>query len=178
MGWKNMPGDREPANRRYLLDTNTISQIFRAYYRDQFPSFWERFDEMVRTGAACSVSAVARELENARRGNEAVNYLRRLNRNFFADPAESEQVLVREMINDPDLSAANNRWLAKARDGTEDADPYLIARARNSLLLDEGVVIVTEENPDNSSSIPAVCQRFNVHYINLQGMMTELGWRF
>ena len=30
----------------YCLDINTISSIFRFYYRDSFPSFWENFSDL------------------------------------------------------------------------------------------------------------------------------------
>ncbi len=46
----------------YSLDTNTISQIYRFYYRDGFPSFWERFNNLVSTGLVGSVSEVEAEL--------------------------------------------------------------------------------------------------------------------
>ena len=91
-----MLGHEERLDVLFVLDTNTISEIFRAYYRDRFPSFWNRFDELARAGRAVSVRAVQKELENFSRGEAtgAIRYLRALNRNFFSDPSEQEQVLV------------------------------------------------------------------------------------
>ena len=175
-----MPGDKEHRDPLYILDSSTISEIFRSYYRDQFPSFWEKFDELVRTGRAISVRAVRVELENARRPEivYSVGHLRNLNSEFFSEPGEQEQLIVREMLNDQSLSSANNRWREKASMGREDADPYLIAKARaqNSLLM--AAVIVTQEESNNPANIPAVCQRFGVRCVNLQQMMSELQWRF
>lgn len=175
-----MPGDNQDPDRWYLLDTNTISETFRAFYRDQFPSFWQRFDKLVLSGTASSVLAVRRELENARRTEivESVQYLLNLNRAFFSEPNAQEQLLVAEMLDDGNLLSATSRWKAKASRGIEDADPYLIAKARflhGSLIQ---VTVVTEENPGNPANVPATCQRFGIQCINLQSMMSDLGWQF
>ncbi len=175
-----MPGDKEVFDALYILDSSTISEIFRSFYKDQFPSFWDRFYELVRTGQAVSVRAVRTELENAHRPEivEAIRYLKKLNPEFFSEPGEQEQMLVREMLNDQNLSSANNRWREKVSRGTEDADPYLIAKARAQDTLLPTATVATQEQPNNPANIPAVCQRFGVPCINLQQMMAALGWRF
>ena len=175
-----MLGPEDSLDVLFVLDTNTISEIFRAYYPDRFPSLWIRFDELVRTGHAVSVRAVQKELENFIRGEATgiVRYLRELNRDFFSDPSEQEQVLVREMFNAQNLSSANNRWATRAAEEREDADPYLIAKARTPSGLFVTQKIVTQESPTNPANIPSVCQQFDIPYINLQQMMVELGWQF
>ena len=83
------------------------------------------------------------------------------------------------MTNDPTLSAATGRWASKAARGIEDADPYLIAKARvahNVLFVT--ATVVTLEQGNNPANVPAVCARFGVPCINLQQMMAALGWRF
>ncbi len=175
-----MPSRLEGGDALFVLDSNTISEIFRAYYRDRFPSFWSRLDELVAAGGATSVRAVQRELEASARGEvtSAVPHLRALNQSFFSDPSEQEQVLVREMFNAPSLSSANNRWATRAAGDREDADPYLIAKARLPSGLWARQVVVTQESPGNPASIPSVCQSLGVPCFNLQQMMTDLGWRF
>ena len=165
-----MLGDKEDSVQCYILDNSTISEIFRSYYQDQFPSFWERFDELVRTRRAISVRAVQVELENARRPEivYSVGHLRNLNSEFFSEPDEQEQLIVREMLNDQNLSSANNRWREKASKGPEDADPYLIANARILNQLWATATVVTQEQVNNPANIPAVCQSFGVRCINLQ----------
>ena len=175
-----MPGNSEDGNALYILDTSTISEIFRSYYQDRFPSFWARFDEAVLAHAFSSVRSVERELAGARRNEvaDSIEHLRSLNRDFFSDPSEEEQNLVREMLNNPALSAANNRWAAKSIRGREDADPFLIAKARAQRELFVRTVVVTQESAANSAGIPAVRQVFGIFCINLQQMMVELGWQF
>ena len=175
-----MLGPKEILDVSYILDTSTLSEIFRSYYKDRFPSFWEKFDELVRTGGALSVSSVRRELENAR-GPEIISsvaYLRSLNQDFFFEPDEQEQRLVREMFNEQTLSSANNRWREKVTKGIEDADPYLIAKAGRQNELFAKAAVVTQEQVNNTANIPSVCQRFGVPCFDLRAMMAELGWRF
>ena len=163
----------------YLLDTSTISQAFGSFNPDIFVSFWERFDALVGDGRVASVRLVRLELENSSKPAIAQSLLRleSLNRNFFSDPTEQEQRMVREMTNDPALSAAANRWRRKGERGTEDADPYLIARSRASML---PITVVTEESSaDNrTGTIPAVCRQFDIDCIDLDEMILRLGWRF
>ena len=163
----------------YLLDTSTISQAFGAFNPDIFVSFWEEFDALVRAGRIASVRLVRLELENSPKPAVAQSPLHLVDcsRNFFSDPTEQEQRMVREMTNDPALSAAANRWRRKGERGTEDADPYLIARSRASML---PITVVTEESSaDNrTGTIPAVCHHFGLPCTNLDGMIAELGWQF
>ena len=175
-----MPGNSEATNTLYVLDTNTISQIFRSYYQDTFLGFWTRFDELIRSERAISVRAVRRELENDSRVDirGSVEHLRHLNREFFGEPKDQEQVLVREMLHDPSLSSANNRWAERARGNREDADPFIIAKARAHEELFVRAVVVTQESKNNPANIPAVCQKFGIPCIDLKEMMAVLSWQF
>ena len=158
----------------YALDTNTISHLWRSYYRDIFPGFWERFDELVHVIVISSVRAVRGELANDRRVARSVGYLENLNPGFFAAPTANESALVSEMALNPDLSSAARRWAAK---DDRDADPYLIAKARTSNV---PTIVVTEESQDpiRTSGIPYVSRYYGVDCINLHEMLRHLGWRF
>ena len=168
-----MSGSENQDDTLYVLDDNSISKIWLSYYRRIFVGFWERFDELLRSGGAVSVSAVRGEMEH-RRVFGAVAYLERIQPGFFAEPTPAEQSLIREMFNDPGLSAAANRWRSKMN---ADADPYLIAKIVRST---GPAAVVTEESqdPGRTGSIPYVCRYMNVTGINLEQMMTRLGWQF
>ena len=152
----------------YLLDTSTISQAFGSFNPRIFVSFWARFDALVRAGGVASVRLVRLELGNSSKLAVAQSPLRleSLNRNFFSAPTGLEQLMVREMANDPALSAAANRWRSKGGRGTGDADPYLIARSRASV---PSITVVTEESSaaNRTGTIPAVCRYFTLPYTNL-----------
>ena len=82
----------------YCLDTNTISSIFRFYYRDSFPSFWENFSDLVGSGRASSVSEVEIELSRSPGLVSAVQELKDLNQGFFSLPSSREQEFVAEIF--------------------------------------------------------------------------------
>ena len=174
-----MPGNENIPAMQYLLDTSTLSQAFGAFNPVIFFSFWERFDALVQAGRVASVRLVRLELENSSKPAVSMSpvHLENFNRNFFSDPTEREQQIVRDMINDPAVSSAANRWRSKLERGTEDADPWLIARARASML---SITVVTEESQDTAKTdrLPAVCRQFGIDCINLDEMIFRLGWRF
>ena len=157
----------------YSLDTNTISQIYRFYYRDGFPSFWERFNNFVSTGRVGSVSEVEAELTRRSGLEVAVQDLRRLNPNFFNVPSAEEQQFIGQIFAVPHF---NGLISAKARaTGTPVADPFVIAKVGAGF----GTTVVTEEvfRP-NSVRIPSVCAHFSIDCIKLQQLMAREGWRF
>jgi hypothetical protein len=49
---------------KYIFDTNTLSGIFRHYYRESFPSFWDLFDKMVIDGNIFSVRELHNKIKN------------------------------------------------------------------------------------------------------------------
>ncbi len=162
----------------YILDTNTLSTIFRFYYRNVFVTFWSFFDRMVAEQRGVSVRQVQRELEERSDTAGAVDYLMEYHRQFFADNSPDEQRIIREMINNPNVATAVSRWISEIDpDETTRADPYLIAKAKSAA---GPTTLVTEESqdPTKTAGIPYVCGQFNVRCINLQQMMAELGWQF
>lgn len=161
----------------FILDTNSISQLFSAFSRRNFPTLWTNFDRLVQDGQAVSASAVRAELTALSRVSDAVTHLENLNAQIFAVPTPQEEDLVWQMTRTPDLSAAANRWISKARQGRKDADPYLVAKARAFTV---AAVLVTEESQDTAKTagLPAVCRQFGIDCINLDEMIFRLGWRF
>ena len=110
----------------YVLDTSTISQVYRSYYRDRFPSFWGLFDALVQEGRARSVSEVEAELSRRYGLEAAIRDLKRLQPGFFALPTPEEQQFIGSIFAIPHFQQLIN---AKAiAEGTPVADPYLIAK--------------------------------------------------
>lgn len=46
----------------YVFDTNSFLEL-QSYYPETFPTFWERFEELVQDGRLTSVREVRKELE-------------------------------------------------------------------------------------------------------------------
>ena len=157
----------------YSMDTNTISQIYRFYYKDRFPSFWVRFNDLVSSGRASSVSEVEVELRRRTGLVPAVQELKQLNQDFFSQPSAEEQAFVSQIFSVPRFSGLiGAKAIAK---GTPVADPFVIAKAGTSM----GMYVVTEEsNRPNAVTIPSVCNYFGIECINLQQLMEREGWRF
>ena len=157
----------------YAFDTNTISQIYRFYYKDRFPSFWERFDDLVLTGRAGSVSEVEAELTRRTGLESAVQEMKRLNPNMFGLPTPEEQQFIGQIFA---VRQFNGLISAKARArGTPVADPFLIAKVGAGFA---STVVTEEVLRPNAVRIPNVCAHFGIDCINLQQLMEREGWRF
>jgi len=47
----------------YVFDSSTLIDLFRYYYRNRFPSLWEKFDQAVKAESIISVREVFNEIE-------------------------------------------------------------------------------------------------------------------
>ena len=158
----------------YALDSNTLSQVYRFYYKDRFPSFWDKFYELVSSGRAGSISEIEAEMNRLLGLDAAVRELKRLAPEFFATPSHEEQQFVARILGVPHFrSIIGAKAITK---GTPVADPFLIAKAGASA---RDMIVVTEETfRPNAAKIPNVCQHFGIECINLRQLMEREGWRF
>lgn len=162
----------------YVMDTNTLSTIFRFYYQSVFVTFWAVFDNLLADGNAISVRQVRPELERLRGSDSWVRHLLARNPAFFSDNTTDELSAVGEFVNSPGLETAAAGWVGNVDpDDPTRADPYLIVKA---MLSTNRATVVTQESPapNLTSRIPYVCQHLGVRCLDLEGMMMELGWRF
>ena len=162
----------------YSMDSNTLSQIYRFYYKDRFPSFWSLFNALVNSGRAGSVSEVEAEMRRRSGLDSAVKELKQLNHVFFALPSSREQLFVTQIFSVPHF---RNLISAKAiAKGLPVADPFVIAKAGAAKAgASMGMCVVTEEaRRPNAANIPNVCDYFNIECINLEQLMEREGWQF
>jgi len=152
----------------YVFDSNTLIKIFDNYYRSQFPSFWEKFDEYVANGKIISVRTVKTELKD---GKDLLADFVMAN-NIFCMPTDDETDFITKIF---EVEHFQDLISKKARlQGKEVADPYLIAKAKIS-----NICVVTEEKfKPNAAKIPNVCQKFDVLCINLEQFMKDESWSF
>lgn len=73
----------------YVFDDNSLSNILNFYYTDRFPSFWEKFNEMIREKRIISVREVKFELLN-KFSDDQIDKLTNENKNFFENPSNEE----------------------------------------------------------------------------------------
>lgn len=162
----------------YVLDTNTLSTIFRFYYQNVFVTFWTMFDNLLVNRGAISVRQVRPELERWGGSDAWVSHLLANNPDFFADNTLNELGAMGEFMNSSPLATALAGWMHNiGPDEPTVADPYLIAKA---MLSSDLATVVTQESPvrNSTSRIPYVCGQLGVPCINLEQMMSQLGWRF
>ncbi len=152
----------------YVFDSSTLIKIFNHYYRNQFPSFWEKFDEYVRVGKIISVRAVKVELKDGR--DSLAEFVQQ--NDIFKIPTNEETAVVATIFENKHFQSLIGKQ--SRLKGTEVADPYLIARAKISKFC-----VVTEEKlKPNAAKIPNVCEKFNVCCINLEEFMEGEKWSF
>ena len=154
----------------YVFDTSSFS-VLGNYYPEQFPTFWEKFNQAVVVGDIISVREVHRELEFYARHPHLSDWVGD-HRDIFLLPSPEETQFVQEIF-----SVQHFRMLVSEQDllaGNLRADPFIIAKAKviNSC-------VVTEENRQpNAARIPNVCEHFGIDCTNLQGFMEREGWTF
>ena len=74
---------------KYIFDNNTLTGIFRHYYREAFPSFWDLFNKMVIDENILSVREVYNEIKNYSRKDELEDRAK-TNQDFFNNPTTEE----------------------------------------------------------------------------------------
>jgi len=155
----------------YVFDTSSLSVIFKHYYRDRFPTFWDCFEPAIGEGAIISVKEVKREI------NESVPRLfewSKEHKEFFAEPTQEEFVFLTKIF-----KVRHFQTLIKKRErlmGKPVADPFVIAKA--SIYGKEGCVVTEEANLKNAARIPNVCDHFSIECINLETFMEKQNWSF
>lgn len=80
----------------YVFDSSSLSTILDYYYQDRFPSFWEKFNEIVSQGNLISVREVRNEL-TLKFDDEIIEVLEKQNKNFFANPTNEELSFITEI---------------------------------------------------------------------------------
>ncbi len=154
----------------YVFDTSSFIVIGH-YYPEQFPRFWEKFNQAVETGKIISVREVHRELDRNAAEDHLVEWIK-LHKNIFVTPSPAVMQLVNEIFSVPHFEAS---LPDRTRLGNNPfADPFVIAQAKVM-----NYCVVTQENErPHAAKIPNICAHFDVDWTNLQGFMEREGWTF
>lgn len=154
----------------YVFDNTPLSHLFKSYYRDRFPTLWERFDAIVEDGRLVSTREVMREIED---GPDAslVDWCKE-HGDVFTVPTADEGAFVRKIF-----GVAHFRQIveqAKLLRGGRNADPFVIAKAA----VVDGTVVTLESLKPNAARIPNICAHFEVGCMSLEEFMEAEDWRF
>lgn len=154
----------------YVFDTSAFSVLFKHFYRDRFPSLWERFDALCDTNRLTSSREVRREIEDGPIG-ELTEWSNR-HPDLFPSPTYEEARLVRTIFKNPRFRRVIEE--KKILKGGRNADPFVIARA----WILEGAVVTQETDHPTKVRIPTICSHFHIPRLNLEDFMEREGWRF
>lgn len=154
----------------YVFDTNSFIVIGH-YYPQQFPSFWNKFDQAVEIGKIISVREVFRELDQDASVPHLSDWIKQ-HRNIFTTPNAAAMQFVSTIFSVPHFQALVSEKNRLA--GRPCADPFIIAWAK----VINGCVVTEEKERPNAPKIPNVCQHFGVDCTNLQGFMEREDWSF
>lgn len=155
----------------YVFDTSSLSNILNHYYQDRFPSFWEKFDLMIKDGNLISVREVFNELTD-KFDDTLINRLTKENDSFFRDPISEEMSFITQIYSVQHFQ--HNLDKKKLLKGGYFADPFIIAKAWQ----EKGTVVTEEDNKPNAAKIPNICDYFGMLCTSLEGFLTQLDWKF
>lgn len=154
----------------YVFDTNCFIVIGH-YYPEQFPSFWEKFNQTVESDKIISVREVRRELGINAAEDHLIKWIK-LHKNIFVTPSSAVMQLVNDIFSVPHFKASlpdrtqlgNNPF----------ADPFVIAQAKAM----NYCVVTQESEKPHAARIPNICEHFDVDWTSLQGFMERESWTF
>lgn len=155
----------------YVFDTNSLSNVLNHYYRDRFPSFWEKFDKMVNKKSLISVREARFELKG-KFDDTTIDLLKEYSDDFFDEPIVDELAFITEIYSISHFRQNLDR--KKLLQGGYFADPFIIAKAR----IKGGIVVTEEDRPENGVRIPNICDHFGIGCENLEGFLVRENWRF
>ncbi|MDV0446599.1 hypothetical protein MsAg5_04450 [Methanosarcinaceae archaeon Ag5] len=163
--------DSESAQPIYVFDTGVISQLFRNYYPETFPSLWKKFNRYVLDGNIISVREVKREIERLTSFPEMTVWTEK-NKHIFSEPDQKEFDFLAGLFQNPaarDLVNPQNVY-----NGLPAADPFVISKAYAT----GGTVVTTEKLKPNARKIPNICQEYSVPCLNLADFFKKEKWTF
>ena len=155
----------------YVFDNSSLSNILNHYYQDHFPSFWEKFDAVIKTENVISVREVRNEL-TGKFEDDKIDRLAKHNDIFFTTPTTEELSFITQIYSVKHFQ--QNLDKKKILSGGFFADPFVIAKAWK----EKGTVVTEEDKKPNAAKIPNICDHFVIHCIDLEGFLTELDWKF
>jgi len=154
----------------YVFDNSPLSVLFKNYFRERFPTLWERFDTLVADGRLLCTREVLREIQDG-----AVPRLREWaadNGALFPTPTAAEATFVTKIYSVRHFQQNIERQ--KILRGGRNADPFVIARAAAK----HYAVVTTERLKPNAAKIPNICDHFGIECLSLEQFMEREDWTF
>jgi len=155
----------------YVFDSSSLIVIFNHYYPGRFPSFWEKFEALIRQGKFISVREVFNEI-NIYSGTNRLKQWAKENRPLFEEPSIEELAFVEEIFSNQHFQYLIEQ--KKILEGRPVADPFLIAKAK----VLKSTLVTQETFKENAAKMPNVCAYYKIKYTNLEHFMEREHWEF
>ena len=169
----------------YIIDTSSLIEMKNRYPKKNFPSLWEKVEELISKNRLISPLEVKKEIE---RGDDELSKWvknKKINR-MFIEPDSLQMEKAKEILK-------KNPFLAEVeKPDNLNADPFLIALAlvkkelskkelvlmklfKDNVTID--YIIITEESI-KPNKIPSICKDLKINCIKLLKMIDLEGWFF
>lgn len=152
----------------YCFDTSAVIDAGDRHYPfDLFPTFWERMDALSKDQRLIAPEMLIQEL--SAKDDDCLKWVSDRKDTIISPVDEALQQTLSEIM--ASFPALVN--IEKNRSG---GDPFFIALAkvRNCTLVTGEVLTGSEKKP----RIPDVCQKMNIPFINILGLIRAEKWKF
>lgn len=159
----------------YCFDTSAFLALSRTNEKIiKIPdSLWKHLEKMMKGGEIISHRIVFNEINSGTKNPDFITQWIRDKMDYFLPKTDTQVFYVPEIVQKfPDLIDYGRE--------NEQADPWLIALAiekskENKLFEINISIVVSQENPNSSKKIPAVCKSFGVKHLSLREFFDEIG---
>ena len=154
----------------YSFDTSSLIKASAVLYpMENFPSLWDKIEELIRNGRLKMSDPV---FEEAMRGTVLKNWCNQRSLQPFLESkvSDSDQNAVRTIL-------SQYPKLINVEKGTSGADPWVIALAGQY----QHGIVVTEEQPAGNlehPKIPDVCKDLGIEWFTIAGLVKRENWVF
>ena len=162
--------------RIYIFDSSVFIDLNRINeHTFEIPqAIWDKLDELLTQGKIVSHMYVYEEIvmKKSKKPDKVSAWLSPKKSHFLKENQQQVTYMAEVVQKYPKLIDPNNE--------KEQADPWLVALARDLNTTDNSreFVLVTQENQNKTTNLPAACRDFNVQVISLKQFFTESGINF
>ncbi|HEY4963563.1 MAG TPA: DUF4411 family protein [Candidatus Saccharimonadales bacterium] len=168
----NQPAETE---RIYIIDSSIFIELNRINENSiEIPKpVWDKLDELLTSGKIISHRYVYEEIVSASKDPDKVSAWLAPKKEYFPLETPEQVAYMIEVVQ-------KYPKLVKPENEKEDADPWLVALAidNNKSENEKEFILVTQENQNKTTNLPAACKNFGIMTISLKQFLEEVSISF
>jgi len=154
---------------KYCIDSNSLIDFSRNQPFDIFKQLWIEIEKLIESGRLISPHLVKKEIE--RGSDELVNWTR-MNKRMFINIDKEQMDILREIMND-------FQTMIDPTELYEDADPWVVALAKQKTTEKVECCVVTEEKLKSyPPNITYVCKYYDIRCFKGLDFIRNEKWQF